>query len=67
LVSDPENSLLALARFFFDRDNTEEDHLWAHEQAERVKPPHPKFGTLHPAQQAALEDAVAPAMKLLGY
>ena len=67
LMSDPEGTLLSLAQFFLGRDNTDEDRQWAQTQAARIRPSGPKFDKLEPQERSALENAVAPAMDILGY
>ncbi|MDH3745506.1 MAG: sulfotransferase [Acidobacteriota bacterium] len=63
----PETTLLDLASFVLDRRPTEEDALWAREQATLVKAPRLRFPELSAGEQSLLEAACRPALDALGY
>ncbi len=68
LLGSPEDTLLRFACFVLDRSEpTAADRVWAAEQASTIRPPSLKFPRLSPDDQARLEAAVAPAVRLLGY
>jgi len=67
LMNRPEEVLLGLVRFLFEREPDKEDRDWAARQARKVKPAPLRFGELSRSDRGALAAACRNAVELLGY